>query len=550
MHRTRHILRLGAWGLLTAGLAAGFSTAQVAEAPPAVTNQKTSTTDKAVIVAINGTTTLSMSTKKALRTAYNEKEAVARVQQIASDPKAVLIIGLQAGSTKVKLTDTDGAEENFDVLVQLDIDAVKSVIRMTFPTANVIPIAAGNSTIVLTGNVSHPEDIEPILRVARGVLVTQGQGTTEVYNAMSVGGVRQVQLDVTLAQVNRTEARNRNLNFVINGSTVSTGSVVPGLLSPVASQPASGAGVGFNPFNTPAQPLLPNASGGANIIFGIVPANFNILLQALRNEGLAKLLAEPKLVTMSGHPASFLSGGQQAVIGPAAGISGPGVTFQDVGTALTFLPIVQANGRIFLEVEPIVRTVDNGLGLNSSFGFVPGFSVQRVQTRVTMDAGQTFAIGGLTQSSVTASSVRVPILGDLPFIGTAFGSISYQQQEQELIVLVTPYLVDAMDCKQAPCKLPGMESRKPDDFELFLETILEAPRGQRDVFPGKKYMPAYKNDSTANKYPCGGDRGGCDNGCQTGGCATGTCGTGNCANGGCGAGTKTATTTSTALPPR
>jgi pilus assembly protein CpaC len=539
MHRTRRIVKLAVWGLLTSGLATGYTAAQapVADPPVANINSNSAPAGRAVIVAINGTATLTMSTKKPLRTAYNEKETVARVQALTSDNSTVLVVGLQAGSTRIKLTDVNGVEENYDVIVQLDIDAVKSVIRLMFPTANVTPIAAGTGTIVLTGNVAHPEDIEPILRVARGVLGTQGNGVTEVYDAMTVGGVRQVQLDVTIALVNRKDERLRNLNFIVNGTTISAGSILPPALIQTTQaqqqQQQGGAGVGIIP-----SPLIASPQTTANVIFGIVPSNFNLLLQALRNEGLAKLLSEPRLITMSGHPADFLAGAQQAVLSPSSGINGPGVTFQDVGTALRFLPIVQSNGRIFLEVEPVIRTVDNGFGINTTFGFTPGFNVQRVHTQITMDAGQTFAIGGLIQTSVQASTSKLPFLGDLPFVGTAFSSVSYQTQEQELVVVVTPYLVDPMDCKQAPCKLPGMETRKPDDFELFLETILEAPRGQRDVFAGKKYVPAYKNDPTACKYPCGGDRGGCDGG----GCQNGNCGNGNCATGQCGTGIAPATT--------
>jgi pilus assembly protein CpaC len=530
MYRTRNVLKLGAWGLLTAGLAVGVTKAQppIGETVPPATTASPTSVGKAVIVAINGSQKLSMSTKKPIRTVINEKETVARVQAIATDTLSVLVVGLQAGSTKVTLTDVDGATETYDVLVQLDIDAVKSVIRLTFPTANVTPIAAGTNTIVLTGNVAHPEDIEPILRVARGVLGSAGQGTAEVYNAMSVGGVRQVQLDVTIAQVNRTEARFRNLNFIVNGTTVTGGSILPGLLQQSQQQSAplgGGPGVGIRPTALIGQPLQSTGTAGSNIIFGIVPANLNILLQALRSEGLAKLLAEPKLVTMSGHPATFLAGGQQAVLGPSSGINGPGVVLHDIGTSLNFLPIVLNNGRIFLEVEPTVRAVDNALGINTAFGFTPGFTVQSVRTRVTMEAGQTFAIGGLVQNLVQADTNKVPWLGDLPFVGAAFSSVAYRESEQEVVVLVTPYLVDPMDCKQAPCKLPGMETRKPDDFELYLETILEAPRGQRDVFPGKKYKPAWKNDPLADKIPCGGDRGGAEGNCNgSTGCATGSCG--------------------------
>lgn len=531
MYRTRQLLKLGAMGLLTAGLAIQGAWAQpdIDPTPPAAAR---SSAGKAVIVAISGSQKLSMSTKKPIRTVINEKETVARVQAIATEPNAILIFGLQAGSTKLTLTDVDGATESFDVLVQLDIDAIKSVIRLTFPTANITPIAAGTNTIVLTGNVSHPEDIEPILRVARGVLGSTGQGTSEVYNAMTVGGVRQVQLDVTIAQVNRTEARFRNFNFLINGSTISAGSVLPGLLQTGSATSSSslsgGPGVGIVPQAGQAIPLLSTGNSGANIIFGIVPSNINMLIQALRNENLAKLLAEPKLVTMSGHPANFLAGGRQAILSPSSGINGPGVVLEPVGTSLTFLPIVLSNGKIFLEVNPSIRNVNNAFGINTAFGFTPGFNEQSVTTRVTMEAGQTFAIGGLVQTESQASTNKVPFLGDLPYLGVLFSSITNTEIEQEMIVLVTPYLVDPMDCKQAPCKLPGLETRKPDDYELFLETIMEAPRGQRDVFQGKKYVPAWKNDPSADKVPCGGDRNGQN------GCSTGNCGANGCANGNCG----------------
>lgn len=529
--RTRSIIKLGAWGLLALGLAPRAALAQTAPAVDAGRSASPSAKPgSAVIVPINGTQKLSLTSKKLVRSVINEKEAVARIQPIANDPYSVLVVGLTAGSTKVTLTDVDGKTETFDVLVQLDIDAVKSVIRLTFPSANVLPIAAGNNTIVLTGNVAHPEEIEPILRVARGVMMSTGGGA-EVHNAMTVGGVRQVQLDVTIAQVNRTEARFRNTNIVVNGSTVSFASILPGLLQPSSASSSSqlGSGVGIVPFPGQAIPLLSTGTAGSNLIFGVVPANFHLLIQALRTEGLAKLLAEPKLVTMSGYPAVFLAGGEQAVLGQASGINGPGVVLQPVGTALTFLPIVLQNNKIFLEVNPEVRSVDNALGINTSFGFTPGFSVQRIATRVTMEAGQTLAIGGLIQTATQTSANKIPVIGDVPFVGTLFSSITHTEQEQELVVLVTPYLVDAMDCKQAPCKLPGTETRKPDDFELFLETILEAPRGQREVFPGKKYVPAWKNSPSADKFPCGGVAGGCANGCASGSCpAPGGCASGNC----------------------
>src|SRR5262249_60435643 len=122
------------------------------------------------------------------------------------------------------------------------------------------------------------------------------------------------------------------------------------------------------------------------------------------------------------------------------------------------------------------------------------------------DHGPTLASGWLIQHRTDASIRKVPVLGEIPFIGAAFSTKIHDETEEETIVLVTPHLVDPMDCAQAPRALPGQETRSPDDFELFLEGILEAPRGPREVFQGNMrgmgYQAAYKSDPTAQVYPC------------------------------------------------
>ncbi len=118
----------------------------------------------------------------------------------------------------------------------------------------------------------------------------------------------------------------------------------------------------------------------------------------------------------------------------------------------------------------------------------------------------------------------MPILGDLPFVGAAFSSKSFSEVEQEIVILVTPHLVDPQDCSQVTRCLPGQETRRPDDFELFLEGILEAPRGPRQVFQDRHYVPAFKNGPTNELFPCaGGNCGagqGTANGCGPRGCTT------------------------------
>ncbi len=204
-------------------------------------------------------------------------------------------------------------------------------------------------------------------------------------------------------------------------------------------------------------------------------------------------MAEPKLVTSSGKEATFLVGGRQAVLSGASGVNGPGAAFEEVGTDLRFLPVVMGNGKIQLDVQPRVRSVNNSLGINTSFGFVPGFDDKRVSATVEMEAGQTLVIGGLIQNEVRGATVKLPVLGDLPFLGVLFSTKEFTETEQEVVVLVTPHLVDPQSCDQVNKVLPGMETRSPDDFELFLEGILEAPRGPRKVVQDRRYIPAFRN---------------------------------------------------------
>jgi pilus assembly protein CpaC len=274
-----------------------------------------------------------------------------------------------------------------------------------------------------------------------------------------------------------------------------------------------------------------NGAPGAatNLLLGFVHNTwaFENFMIALRDNGLSKLLAEPRLVTMSGRPASFLVGGQQAVP-VAAGFSGVGVQFIPFGTTLSFIPIVLGNGKIYLEVSPSVSVLDAANGVTpAGGGFVPGRDINSVTTTVELEPGQTFVIGGLIQHTVQATLSKIPCLGDLPYLGTLFRSTFYQEQEQEMLVIVTPWLVDAESCNQRPKQLPGEETRRPDNFELFLEGILEAPRGPRQINHDHRYVHPWMNSPSAQVFPCVGKTN-----CFGGSCGLGGNGCGMGAGGG------------------
>lgn len=494
--KTNRWPRIGALVLVSLAVGGSALMGQEPARRPADQPPPPRTVSGAIIVPIGVAQPLQMSTKRPIDLVRLNVAGVSRVDAAANDPTSVILTGMAAGSVRLTLRDIDGKEEYFDIIVQLDVTYLKRIIADNVPTAKVDVKPVLNRGLILSGWVAKAEDVDIILRIA-----AQALPGLQVVNAMQVGGVIQVQLDVTVASVSRSEARRRGFSYAINGGTISTGSIMGGLTSTgAAQQQQSGAGAGIVPRQQSFSP-----TGVANLVLGIVPGQVQVLLQLLRDENLAKLLAEPKLVALSGRPARFLAGGQQAVVGPSSGINGPGIAYRDIGTELDFLPIVLGNGRIYLEVSPVVRSVNFARGINFGGSQIPGFDEQSVRTAVELEPGQTMAIGGLIQTSVQAVASRVPFLGDLPFVGGFFNAISYTEQEQELVILVTPHLVDGQDCKQLTKNLPGRETRSPDDYELFLEYLLEAPRGQRQVFEGGVYKPAYKNDPTADQFPCAED---------------------------------------------
>jgi pilus assembly protein CpaC len=516
MHPKTHASRLRKVGalLLVAGLAGAVAYGQPAKAPPekdtGVAAVKVDAKTGALIVPVGGLVRFAPTTLPDVPSdILVSREDVVQVRLDPNNPKALLLTGRAPGLAKITLLFKDRPRVEFDVVVQPDYELLRNLIGRTVPTANVEVTPGIGNVVILSGYTTSPQDADIITRLA----ISQVGGTpNNVINAMQIGGVQQVQIDVVIASVDRNEIRSRGFDFAVNGTTAIFSSLVSGLLTPPA-----GFGAG-----------LATAGGDANIRFGLAPAGFFGALRALRTEGLAKFLAEPRVVTQTGRPAFFLAGGRQAVLGPASGINGPGVQFEQVGTQLEVLPIVYGNDKIWLEINPQVRTVNQGLGITTVFGTTPGFTEQQARCAVMLESGQTFAIGGLIQNSVQAASARVPVLGDLPFIGTAFSRINYEERESELVILVTPRLVHPMDCNQVPRRLPGRETRSPDDYELFLEGIMEAPRGQRKVFSNGCYNPAYRCDPSFGTFPCIGNVCYGPNGTALPGGAA--CGAGGCAS--------------------
>jgi pilus assembly protein CpaC len=497
MHHPHRKYSTMLWSLLLGLTLSGTAPAQQPVAPPPpVPGGKPAAAGTALFVPLNGTKFLKMATKRRIRDIrYEDPPAIVKVEPVRDDPTTVVVIGLAPGTKRVQLIDENGVQEDFDIVVQIDLEQLRTMLRQAVPTANLGLIPGPNNYVVLTGEVARIEDIEVIMRIA-----TSAMGLPEkVINNMRVGGVQQVQIDVVVARVNRSKTRNFGFSFFETGQQHFISSNIGGNGSLLTTP-------------TSVNVLQPAATltQSPNLILGIAndKQGFFGFLQAMRVEGLAKVLAEPRVVTLSGVEAYIVSGGETPIL-TVSGLGAPTVTYKQFGTVVRFIPTVLGNGKIRLKVAPEVsrRNDANSLTIQSSIGVtsVPGFETQKVDATVEIESGQTLVLGGLIQSTVNASTNKVPVLGELPFIGAAFSTKTYQETEEELVILATPYLVDPMACNQLPPYLPGQETRSPDDFELFLEGILEAPRGPRSVCPDTRYVPAYKNGPTSAVYPCAGN---------------------------------------------
>ncbi|MFO0929129.1 MAG: hypothetical protein U0736_19255 [Gemmataceae bacterium] len=482
-----------------------------------------------LVVLLNSTYRLQMASRKPIKTVINPKEGILTIRSVERDPTMVVLQGTAPGITRLELEDAEGTRECREVIVQADVEYLHCQLRKAIPLATITAIPNGTNSVILTGFVQRAEDVNVAQSVATSVGFT-------VINGLRLNGVQQVQLDVVVARVRREKIRNFGFNFLGNSRQSLYGSTVGNLTN------ASGLRVGVPAEAVaPGQfgPILgavPTGGGGSANLFGGVIGNatgFLGFLQALETEGVAKILAQPRLVSLSGNPASFLDGGEQAIPVPA-GLGQVGVQFERFGTTLNFIPVVLGNGRIHLEVEPEISFLDAAAGTTIQGTTVQGRVTQRVHTTVEMESGQTFVIGGMIQRVVNAQTNKVPLLGQLPFVGAAFSTKTFTEDEVELVVMVTPHLVDAQSSCQVAKVLPGQETRTPDDFELFLEGILEAPRGPRAVFHGNRYVPAHFNGPAANLFPCAGRGDGLPttkfgdghggHGGVGGGCATGSCG--------------------------
>lgn len=378
----------------------------------------------------------------------------------ALSPRQIRLQAVSTGVTTLILVDEFEETYEIEVFVEGDVRHLQSYINRFFPDASVTAVKVKDS-IVLRGVVSDPAHISQITEVAE-------EFYPNVINHMQFGSANQVRLQVRIMEAQRSRIRQLGFNWSLLTSN--------GYVSSNPGNIASPNDVSLNAGGGNTLTHGGNALSASSISFGLVNASsiFRGFLEALKQEGLLRILVETSVVADSGRPASLLSGGEFPILVPQA-LGTLSVEWREFGVKLEAVPIVLGNGQVLMEIAPEFSERDfaNAATLNNTT--IPAITTRRANTQVRMRFGQTLMIGGLIATRYTAETDKVPFLGELPGIGAAFRRVRYDENETELIILVTPEYVAPLDPHQVPEGGPGSFSDVPTDHELYWQGNIEVP---------------------------------------------------------------------------
>jgi pilus assembly protein CpaC len=373
-------------------------------------------------------------------------------------PNDLLITGKKPGATQLIVWDEQDQTLILNVDVTSNIETLRKNLKTLFPDS-AIKVEEDNGTITLHGQVRTLD----IAREAEQISLPYASGA-KVSNLLEIAGGQQVMLQVRFAEVSKSAEQQLGFNFAgADGVSIFANNIGTSPLSLTNGTSATGAPT--LELQVPTAPIASFFGAGA---FG--RSTFTYFINALESNNLLRMLAEPNLVTTSGQTATFLAGGSIPYPVPQTGTGGGStitIQWQDYGVNLKFTPIVLGNGRIRVQVSPEVSELDYAHAVTLAGTSIPALTKRNVDTTVELAEGQTFTLAGLLQDDITATNSQFPILGDLPVLGALFRSVSYQRAETELVVMVTPVLVNGVNPGDVT-EVPGGKWRDPKNLNLYL----------------------------------------------------------------------------------
>lgn len=383
-------------------------------------------------------------------TVFVANPEIADVQVKEKSPSFVYLTAKKGGETTLIAVDGDDRlllESR--VVVAHNLARLRDGIKQLAPSRQV-EVSSMSGQLVLDGIVASPTESEDIRRMAAA---TTGDEKL-VINRLRIAAPIQVNLRVRVVELTKDMSKQLGFNWAVAGNI-------------------AGVQIGFAVVN-------PNTSSIANklaVHFANSSVDVNLVVDAMDQDGLLKVLAQPNLTAISGQTASFLVGGEFPIIVP----QGQGtftVEFKKFGVSLAFSPTVLNDNRINLHVRPEVSDLTQNGAVQISGFTIPGLATRRAETTVEVASGQSFAIAGLLRDDIVHSITKWPGLGDIPILGTLFRSDKFQRKESELVIIVTPYVVEPVSTSLLATPVDGF--RAPHD----LERIFYGAQWRRDMLPG------------------------------------------------------------------
>jgi pilus assembly protein CpaC len=362
-------------------------------------------------------------------------------------PRQILVIGKTFGTTTLVYWSQGDAATTVEVIVGINLDLVREDLRKIAPDQTFEVTAAGD-TLILTGTVG---DNVVQTRLADGARAY----VKNVVNLLRVQKVEQVLLQVRVSEIDRSIAKELGFNFLFLGSTLVGGIFPPGGFNPLGGTIGGGDLLG------------PSVAIGEQLnAFVTKPGgkDFAVFMRALDDKGGLKILAEPNIVVANGAEGKFLVGGEFPVViatgtGTTASFS---VYYKEYGVRLGFQPKISPNGEIYLHVAQEVSELDFVNAVILSGFRIPGLKTRKAESGLQLADGQTFVLAGLIDNKVSKQVSKIPLLGDIPILGALFRSTRYQNNETELMVMVTPKIVRPLNKDEIPA-LPT-ERMKPEEL--------------------------------------------------------------------------------------
>jgi pilus assembly protein CpaC len=386
------------------------------------------------------------------------------VETMAASPTEIVVEGKAPGASSLILWDANGRSQVLDVVSDIDIAALRNVIQKTYPKEH-LQLEADGGRLLLTGTASTSHIVEDLGKMASVY-------SKDVVNSILVpiSHDRQVLLEVKFAEVDRAALSQVGVNIFSTGAGNTIGATTTGQFGNFGQQKindAFGAGTPHFPFEikdfTVNQVL--------NIFLFRPDLHLGTVIQALQAQNVLQILAEPNLMAISGQKATFLAGGEFPfpVVQPSAGFSSISIIFKPFGVKLDFTGIIQDDNTLRLHVAPEVSALDftNAVTLPGG-GTVPAISTRRAETEIELKDGQSFGIAGLLDQRATAQLSKVPGIGDIPVLGQLFRSRSINKTNNELLVFVTPHIIDPVRVASPPpaqpkLAIPYLDEKKFDE---------------------------------------------------------------------------------------